>query len=213
MTSAIRADLAEAHRQSLQHVASPGARLDAERRLQIAAAATQGYLAAEPPPPWVRPFADPALDVAFRLARYAGTITQEWYEQVITEGMHPLEWVEIVGIVVATVPPLAFSRAAGRALPEFPPSVAGQPHGREAAELAPATLNWVPVAAPADTTASVVQALSALPGEWDNMWRLAEAQYMSDAQMVDPLWNRGTLSRPQMELAAGRISRVRECFF
>ncbi|HQY16754.1 MAG: hypothetical protein KAY11_15190 [Ilumatobacteraceae bacterium] len=213
MTSAIRADLAEAHRQSLQHVASPGARLDAERRLQIAAAATQGYLAAEPPPPWVRPFADPALDVAFRLARYAGTITQEWYEQVITEGMHPLEWVEIVGIVVATVPPLAFARAAGRALPEFPPSVAGQPHGREAAELAPATLNWVPVAAPADTTASVVQALSALPGEWDNMWRLAEAQYMSDAQMVDPLWNRGTLSRPQMELAAGRISRVRECFF
>ena len=182
MTSAIRADLAEAHRQSLQHVASPGARLDAERRLQIAAAATQGYLAAEPPPPWVRPFADPALDVAFRLARYAGTITQEWYEQVITEGMHPLEWVEIVGIVVATVPPLAFSRAAGRALP-------------------------------ADTTASVVQALSALPGEWDNMWRLAAAQYMSDAQMVDPLWNRGTLSRPQMELAAGRISRVRECFF
>ena len=143
MTSAIRADLAEAHRQSLQHVASPGARLDAERRLQIAAAATQGYLAAEPPPPWVRPFADPALDVAFRLARYAGTITQEWYEQVITEGMHPLEWVEIVGIVVATVPPLAFARAAGRALPEFPPSVAGQPHGREAAELAPATLNWV----------------------------------------------------------------------
>ena len=213
MTSAIRADLAEAHRQSLQHVASPGARLDAERRLQIAAAATQGYLAAEPPPPWVRPFADPALDVAFRLARYAGTITQEWYEQVITEGMHPLEWVEIVGIVVATVPPLAFARAAGRALPEFPPSVAGQPHGREAAELAPATLNWVPVAAPADTTASVVQALSALPSEWDNMWRLAAAQYMSDAQMVDPLWNRGTLSRPQMELAAGRISRVRECFF
>ena len=213
MTSAIRADLAEAHRQSLQHVASPGARLDAERRLQIAAAATQGYLAAEPPPPWVRPFADPALDVAFRLARYAGTITQEWYEQVITEGMHPLEWVEIVGIVVATVPPLAFARAAGRALPEFPPSVAGQPHGREAAELAPATLNWVPVAAPADTTASVVQALSALPGEWDNMWRLAAAQYMSDAQMVDPLWNRGTLSRPQLELASGRISRVRECFF
>ena len=213
MTSAIRADLAEAHRQSLQHVASPGARLDAERRLQIAAAATQGYLAAEPPPPWVRPFADPALDVAFRLARYAGTITQEWYEQVITEGMHPLEWVEIVGIVVATVPPLAFARAAGRALPEFPPSVAGQPHGREAAELAPATLNWVPVAAPADTTASVVQALSALPGEWDNMWRLAAAQYMSDAQMADPAWNRGTLGRPQMELVAGRISRIRECFF
>ena len=89
----------------------------------------------------------------------------------------------------------------------------GPPHGREATELAPATLNWVPVAAPADQTASVVQALSALPGEWDNLWQLAGAQYMSDAQMADPLWNRGTLSRPQMELVAGRISRIRECFF
>jgi hypothetical protein len=79
--------------------------------------------------------------------------------------------------------------------------------------LAPATLNWVPVAAPADQTASVVQALSALPDEWDNLWRLAGAQYMSDRQMDDPLWNRGTLSRPQMELIAGRLSLIRECFF
>jgi len=74
-------------------------------------------------------------------------------------------------------------------------------------------LNWVPVAAPADQVASVVQALSALPDEWDNLWRLAEAQYMSDRQMDDPLWNRGTLSRPQMELVAGRLSLLRQCFF
>ena len=87
------------------------------------------------------------------------------------------------------------------------------PHGREAAELAPATLNWVPVGAPADRTASVVQALSALPDEYDNMWRLADSQYMSNEQMEDPRWNRGTLSRPQMELVAGRLSLIRECFF
>ena len=71
----------------------------------------------------------------------------------------------------------------------------------------------MPVAAPADAVASVVQALSALPDEWTNLWRLAGAQYMTDRQMDDPLWNRGTLSRPQMELIAGRISNVRECFF
>lgn len=212
MTSAIRADLAEAHRQSLQHVASPGARLDAERRLQIAAAATQGYLAAEPPPPWVRPFADPALDVAFRLARYAGTITQEWYEQVITEGMHPLEWVEIVGIVVATVPPLAFARSGPRLarVPAVGRRATTWPRGRRAG-TGDAELGAGGGARRHDRFGGA--GAEALPGEWDNMWRLAEAQYMSDAQMVDPLWNRGTLSRPQMELAAGRISRVRECFF
>lgn len=209
----VRDDLADAHASALRHVAAPGARLTADRRLQIAAVARDAFLAAEPSPPWVRPYDDTALDVAYRLARHAGTITEQWYEQIVTEGMHPLEWVEIVGVVVATVPVVAFARAAGAPLIVFPSPVDGQPHGREADELAPATLNWVPVAAPADRTASVVQALSALPDEWANLWQLAAAQYMSDAQMADPAWNRGTLSRPQMELVAGRISRIRECFF
>ena len=213
MTSNIRVDLADAHRRSFAHVSAPGARLSAARRVQIGTVARDAYLAGRPSPPWVRPYGDPALDVAYRLARHAGTITEQWYQQVITEGMHPLEWVEIVGIVVSTISPVAFARAIGNPVPGFPDPLAGEPHGREADELAPAALNWVPVASPADQTASVVQALSALPDEWGNLWRLAESQYMSDAQMADPRWNRGTLSRPQMELLAGRISRVRECFF
>ena len=209
----MRADLAESHLRSHAHVGAPGAHFSAEQRLRIAVVARDAYLAADPSPPWVRPFAEPALDVAYRLARHAGTITEQWYEQIIAEGMHPLEWVEIVGIVIATVPVVAFARAAGMPLPGLPQPAPGAPHGRVAEALAAATLNWVPVAAPADRTASVVQALSAVPDEWDNLWQLAAAQYMSDAQMADPLWNRGTLSRPQMELTAGRISRIRECFF
>ena len=209
----VRDDLVDAHASALRHVAAPGARLSAARRLQIVAVARDAFLDAAASPPWVRPFGDPALDVAYRLARHAGTITEQWYEQIVTEGMHPLEWVEIVGVVVATVPVVAFARAAGVSPIVLPAPADGQPHGREADELAPAALNWVPVAAPADRTASVVQALSALPDEWKNLWQLAAAQYMSDAQMADPAWNRGTLSRPQMELVAGRISRIRECFF
>lgn len=209
----VRGDLADAHLAALRHAAAPGSRFTGARRLQIAAVARDAYLTTEPSPPWVRPYRDAPLDVAYRLARHAGTISQEWYEQIVTEGMHPLEWVEVVGIVVAAVPVYAFARAAGLPAPMTPDAIDGEAHGREAAELAPATLNWVPVAAPADRTASVVQALSALPDEWDNLWQLAGAQYMSDAQMADPLWNRGTLSRPQMELIAGRISRIRECFF
>ena len=194
-------------------MASPGARLIAARRVQIAEVARDAYLAVDPSPPWVRPYGDPALDVAYRIARHAGTITEQWYEQVITDGMHPLEWIEILGVVIATVPPIAFARAVGLSMPGLPSPIAGEPTGREAEELAPAKLNWVPVAAPADQVASVVQALSALPDEWENLWRLAAAQYMSDRQMDDPLWNRGTLTRPQMELIAGRLSLIRECFF
>ena len=209
----VRDDLVAAHRASLAHVAGPGARLTGARRVQIAEVARDAYLAVEPSPPWERPFGDPVLDAAYRLARHAGTITEQWYEQTITDGLHPLEFVEIVSVVIATVAPIAFARAAGLPLPAVPPAIDGEPTGREAVELAPAKLNWVPVAAPADQVASVVQAFSALPDEWDNLWRLAGAQYMSDRQMDDPLWNRGTLSRPQMELVAGRLSLIRECFF
>jgi hypothetical protein len=209
----VRDDLAAAHRRSLAHVAQPGARFDAARRVQIADVAIAAFLDPDPPPPWVRPHGDLALDVAHRLARHAATITLEWYEQIITEGLHPVEWVEVVGIVVAALPPVAFARAIGEPLPGLPVPRPGEPTGREAAELAPARLNFVPVAAPADRAPSVVQALSALPDEWTNLWQLAEAQYMSDRAMNDPLWNRGTLSRPQMELVAGRLSLIRECFF
>ena len=182
-------------------------------RLRIAEVAVAAYLDPSPPPPWATPHGDPLLDGVQRLARHAGTLTQDWYDGLISAGVHPLDWVEAVGVVIAALPPVAFARAIGAPLPDFPQPVPGSPHGREAAELAPATLNWVPVAAPADKVASVVQALSALPDEWDNLWRLAGAQYMSDRQMDDPLWNRGTLSRPQMELVAGRLSLIRECFF
>lgn len=210
---AVRADLRAAHELSLAHVAAPGAWFSAARRVQIASAAIEAYLAVEPSPPWVRPFGDPVLDVAYRLGRHAGTITEQWYEQMVAEGIEPLQWVEIVGVVVAALPPVAFARAVGQPLPGLPTPGAGAAHGRIADPLAAAALNWVPVAAPADQVASVVQALSALPDEWANMWRLAEAQYMSDEQMNDPRWTRGTLSRPQMELVAGRLSLIRECFF
>lgn len=213
MTRAVRDDLAAAHRRSLAHVAEPGARFTAARRVQIAEVAIAAFLDPEPPPPWVRPHGDLALDVAHRLARHAATITLEWYEQIVTEGLHPLDWVEVVGIVVSTLPPVAFARAIGEPLPGLPAPQPGEPTGNEAAELAPARLNFVPVAAPADRMPSVVQALSALPDEWNNLWQLAEAQYMSDRAMDDPLWSRGTLSRPQMELVAGRLSLIRECFF
>jgi hypothetical protein len=74
-------------------------------------------------------------------------------------------------------------------------------------------LNWVPVAVPADVNAAVVQGLSAAPAEWDNLWRLAAAQYIPVDQMGELRWSRGTLSRSDMEIVAARLSASRECFY
>ncbi len=209
----VRADLVEAHRASFRHIASPGACLTATERIRLAEIARDAYFEAEPSPPWVRHYPEATENLAYRLARHAGTFSIDLYDRAMAEGMSALVWVEVVGVVIATVPVVAFARAVGSDMAPFPGPVHGRPTGRVATDLVDATLNWVPVAAPADRTAAVVQALSALPGEWENLWRLASAQYMSDRQMDDPAWTRGTLSRPQMELVAGRISKLRECFY
>jgi hypothetical protein len=209
----IRRDLAEAHAASLIHAVSDGPALSAEQRHRIADVVRAATLDPSPPPPWAQPFGDPLLDVAHRITRHAGTITESWYRQVIAAGMDALTWVEILGVVASVVPPITFARGVGAPVPELPPPLPGLRSGRLAAQIVDARLNWVPVAAPADAVASVVQALSALPDEWANLWQLAEAQYMGDRQMDDPQWNRGTLSRPQMELVAARLSLLRECFF
>jgi len=71
------------------------------------------------------------------------------------------------------------------------------------------------VAAPADQTAAVVQAYTAVPAEQVNTWRMADAQYMPNDDMVNPAWTRraGGLSRAQMELVAARITKLRDCFY
>jgi hypothetical protein len=91
--------------------------------------------------------------------------------------------------------------------------VAGPPTGEFAAPLAPAALNWVPVAAPADVTAAVLQAFSALPAEHQRSRQLIDALYMTDEDMADPAWSRGALTRAQVELVAMTVSRARECFY
>ena len=76
-----------------------------------------------------------------------------------------------------------------------------------------ATLNWVLVAAPADQNAAVVQGLSAVPEDMDTVRLLAAAQYIPFDEMGDLGWNRGTLSRGEMEVCAATLSRARECFY
>jgi hypothetical protein len=216
MAVSVRTDLVAAHRLSIAHAVAAGATLSAGRRRAIVDVVVASLFDPSPPPPWQPGYGDPLLDGARRLARHAGTLDERVYRRALADGVDPLQWVEMVGVVIATVAPVAFARAAGVQPPAVPaalPGPADPPTGALASDVVAAQLNWVPVAAPADQVASVVQALSAIPAEWDNLWRLAAAQYMSDRQMDDPAWTRGTLSRPQLELVAARVSSIRECFF
>ncbi|MGD9702894.1 MAG: hypothetical protein AB7V74_10885 [Acidimicrobiia bacterium] len=152
------------------------------------------------------------IDCVYRIARHASTLTDDWYQAQLDRGLDPIAYVEMVGVVVAVAAVDGFFRAAGLQRPPLPAAVIGEP-SRQHPPVESATLNWVPVAVPADRTAAVVQGLSAAPEEWANVARLHAAQYIPVDEMGELGWNRGTLDRGEMELVAARLSAARECFY
>ena len=121
----------------------------------------------------------------------------------------------MVSIVTTVAARTHFCRNIGAELPPLPEPRPGAPTGAVPDELVQPRYNWVPVAAPADQMAAVVQAYTAVPGEFENLWRMSDAQYMPAGEMADPGWSRreGGLSRPQTELVAARVAQLRECFY
>ena len=220
----IRADLAAAQAAAWVHVTTPGTCWTGVERAAIAQVALAALDDSDPLPPWVTPSAAgrelpgadvlPAVvaDAVYRIARHASSLTEEWYRAQIDAGIDPVAYVEMIGVIVAVAAVDGFFRATGWQRPPLPEARDGAPSGVHPPVEA-AALNWVLVEAPADRSASVVQGLSAVPAEFANLELLAAAQYIPMFEMDDLAWNRGTLSRPEMEAVAARLSSARECFF
>jgi hypothetical protein len=225
VTVPVRSDLADAHRLAWEHIATPGSWFTAAQRVELAGTVVEALTDPDPLPPWVGcsvagrlvpTHVAPATahDIAYRIARHAGTITAAVHRMAADE-LGDLAYVELCAVVSTVAAVAHFCRNIGVPLPPFPEPVDGEPNGARPAELAWPTLNWVPVAAPADHVAAVVQAYSAVPGEMVNTWRMADAQYMPEPEMVHADWSRrpGGLTRAQMELVAARIAQLRDCFY
>jgi hypothetical protein len=221
----VRDDLADAHRLAWEHVAGPGSWFTGAQRVELAHTVMLALADPDPLPPWACVSTSGRLtdallapatahDFGYRLARHAGTITRDVYDSVSRE-LGELPFVELCAIVSTVAAVWHFCRNIGVPSPPLPAAMAGSPTGDRPEQLAAAELNWVPVAAPADQTAAVVQAYTAVPGEQDNTWRMAAAQYMPNDDMVNPAWTRraGGLSRAQMELVAARVTKLRDCFY
>jgi hypothetical protein len=179
----------------------------------------------EPLPPWVGISSTQRLasnliapraahDVVYRLTRHAGTMTVEVY-RTATDELGELPYVELCAIVSTVAAVASFHGNIGVTVPPLPAPVGGRPTERRPERVVMARYNWVPVAEPADQVAAVVQAYTAVPDEQRNTWRMADAQYMPQLEMVDPNWQRrpGGLSRAQMELVAARLTLLRDCFY
>lgn len=221
----VRDDLASAHRLAWAHLAKPGSWWTGAQRVELAETARSAIGDDDPLLPWVAPSQagrlaavrcapDVAHDAVYRISLHAGTITGAVHRRWADE-LGELPYVELCAIASTVAAVAHFCRNIGVDVPALPIPVDGARTGEQPPAIAPAALNWVPVAAPPDETAAVVQAYSAVPGEFTNTWRMADAQYMPADEMSQPDWTRrpAGLTRPQMELVAAKVAQLRECFY
>lgn len=205
----IRADLASAHAEGWQWLASSGTWWSASEKRALADTAIRAMWGDGSS--WVV-HENAAHRAIARIAVGNSHLTRDWYEGLAAE-IDALPYVELVGIACVAAAITSLRHSLGLPTVDLPDALGEQPSRVLPPGLSDAKLNWVPVAAPADESAAVVQALTAVPDANAALWSLVDVQYIPDAEMVDPNWTRGTLSRVEMELIATRVSFSRECHY
>ncbi len=166
-----------------------------------------------------------AIDAVHRIVTDQSRITQRWIDGNAEQGLTKNAYVELVGIVVAVFSIDEFHRALGAAVEPLPSAETGEP-----TQYQPANLNedtgFVPMVAadgatgneadlwPANRTANVVRALSLVPDALRDWRSIADVQYLSFANMANfGQQDNRSIDRMQMELIAGRVSAINECFY
>jgi hypothetical protein len=234
----VREDLLDAHERAFARLAAAGTWWTGAERIAIAAAVREaprcrlcrerkGALS----PTAIRgehdaargPLPSTAVDAAHRIAGDPARLTRKWVEGLLTSGLGEGRYVELVGVVSTVVSIDAFCRGIGAPPHPLPLPLAGEPrrHRPKAARRQEAWVAMLPPGRPAgsesdlwgERTPNVIRALSLVPDEVRGLRDLSRAHYLSLDAMMDLTRGSGSLDRRQVELLAGRVSALRECFY
>jgi hypothetical protein len=166
---------------------------------------------------------DATVDVIHRITSDSRRLGRTWFEKVQADGLGDTHYVELLGIVVAMISIDAFCRGLGTPLHPLPDPIGGKAPSRLRPASARADGAWVPMI-PADEAKgseadlwrgrapNVFRAMSLVPDAVRDLKYLLAAHYVEMGKVGDPGASR-TLSRPQIELIAGRVAALNECFY
>lgn len=166
------------------------------------------------------------VDVIHRITTDAARLSESWYQQVLADGLTEGEYVEIVGTVVAMVSIDSFAIGIGVPLRELPEPGPGKPSRYVPPRIERGGDAWVPMV-PADNsdtpeadlwlagrTGNVIRAMSLVPDEVRTLGDLSAAHYLPNRVVREAGVDAGrALNRSQMEIVAGRVSALNECFY
>lgn len=231
----IRPDLAEAYRAAWTRIASAGTWLtgvervavaDETRRARNCAICRQRKNALSPHAihgdhEHAGILSAPMVDEIHRITTDAARLTQSWFRSLLDDGLEVEAYVEALGVAVQVISIDGFHHAMGLPLERLPTPLPGEP-----TRLRPEGLveneAWVPIqeasrlaaeiGLPGGQAPFVIRALSLVPAEV-RAWRdLSDVQYLGTDSMMSFKKVRA-LNRSQIELVAGRVSALNECFY
>lgn len=235
----VREDLCRAYREAWQRLARPGNWWTAAERVAIAAESRNAMecpLCRQRKDPILTypvegihkhlnqlPYA--AVDVIHRLLYDKESITGRWIKGILNSGLSDGQFVELLGIVVMVFSIDEFNRAIGAAPEPLPEPVAGTPDNYRPPNLE-SDSGFVPMI-PADgnsgneadlwhkgRTGNVIRAMSLVPDAVRDLMLLSNVQYISHEEMMAFRPEAGrAIDRLQIELVAGRVSALHECFY
>lgn len=228
----VRRDLDAIHSRQFAGLGAPGTWGDGNQRLAIVQEARTARVAAAVQEAAEEPQVNDAdlPDAARRLARQLAVepkdIDREFYQQAIADGLADASYVEITGLVARCVNFDVLARGLGMAMLPLPTAEPGQPSRRRPREAVREGA-WVPTIpngrAGGVTGAAlyggnmlpnIIRCLSMVPDEMRANLELEEIQYLPLGRYLeyDYAHHEG-LSRSQVELLAGRVSALNECFY
>ncbi len=236
----VRGNIAQAHALVLTHIAQPGTWWTGAERVAIAASTrsarnchyceerkaalspynVDGDHSTDPLCEGILPAA--IIDIVHLATNDASRMTADAINKLSDADLTDAHFVEALGIAVAVRSMDQTCRGLGVPFHALPTPVDGQP-SRIRPDVAPAREAFVAMlpegqpGAPNDdlwgeTTGNVIRAMSLVPDAVRDLKILSNVQYVD----LDNAWDfsRGrTLGREQMELLAGRVSAINDCFY
>ena len=229
----VREDLDAVHAGQLDQLADPGTWGTGAQRLAIARQVRQACYDAgtqeapdDPGPPSDAGLPDAVCAIVRRLAVAPKDFLEDSYEEAGKAGLSDEEYVEIVGIVSRLTDMDVFARGIGVPLRPLPAAREGRP-SRARPRVARKEMAWVPTVPNLpeggeeaaeiygeDYRPYIIRSLSLVPDEMRRHLELEEVQYlpMKNVFVADYQHHEG-FTRSQVELIAGRVSALNECFY
>lgn len=166
---------------------------------------------------------DAAVEAIHRLVTDAGRLTRSWFEKLMSEGLGDARYVELLGVVVSVLSIDNFNRALGLALEPLPSPLPGDPSRYRPATAVPGEAYVPMIPASGNTgdeadlwssmTGNVIRAMSLVPDAVRSLKELSAVHYLKLEDVPDPSVRMPGLERQQVELIAGRVSALNECFY